>query len=973
MTLPLLEEGSALTHEDCPPYLHKQISQLHQGTWFVLANDTEVVKTEKGTRPGDGFADAIWSLVFAKWIHRIEDRLRSSGAYPPLLWNQEIGIRTSVGEMEIPYALVAWADDVVILGLDEDPEQLIAKLEFTCQIMVEELLTYGLLPNFNGGKTEAVVDPRGHGSTQVRRRIFTEGKGLLTIETPLPEQPPLKIVPRYKHLGGIITHGAKMRPEIAARAAQSLQAFNIYRNKVYSNPRIDIPTRFMVLQATALATLHYGSGTWSRLTANELKVWNTTHFTLYRKLLYKLFAFEDIRHMTDDEILVKVQQVHPTITLRLQRLHWYGSMLTRTCPNFWAITAYEKWWIQCVTDDLDWLFQQIVGYTWLPNPRDDLDAWHLYAIQFPNRWKKLLKRARLHAIWQHTVHFNVHRYHRKAFDLMVAAGAHLPKTFEVEVERAYYCFICRRSFDTYRAWAVHSFKLHQRINKWRRLQTGNVCLACAKQFPSEPRLIRHLQTVRKCADTVASQRLWVPPRPAFGSTVVSQQERGLLLSTWDYTDAPCLPETPGWTMTWQTRSFLQFCTTIQWTSLEALDDCLGHLQQHAVSAQEIDEIENALLMTDMAQEDTAAMQSVFSELRQQARPHGQTVSKQVPMRQCMDELRSASPPRWQQPERTPTRFRYVLHLYAGARRTGDLHTVIAELPSPDGFTFFPASLDVVLCPHRGDLLSESAQAFWINASLVGAVFAAIGGPPCESWSVARWNQTDEFPAPKPIRDGNDDICGIWALSTVRIRDLRQLDTANQLLLFMVILLITQSINGLCAIMEHPALPPLRNNVQPASIWLLPLIKYLTKHEHIHLLTIYQGFFDALSPKPTGLLIAAPVADPDILRRWMMKHQTRSTLPRALKMGRKADGTFHTAPLKRYPVPFCRAIGEVVHNVASIVTHVSAPDDEFVETFQELRQLYMDSKHDDDDGADYAPKEVPQKRNIIRCRTPSAVS
>ena len=96
----LLEEGSALTHQDCPPYLHRQISQLHQSTWFVLANDTEVVKTERGTRPGDGFADAIWSLVFARWIHRMEDRLRSSGAYPPLLWNQEIGVRASVGETE---------------------------------------------------------------------------------------------------------------------------------------------------------------------------------------------------------------------------------------------------------------------------------------------------------------------------------------------------------------------------------------------------------------------------------------------------------------------------------------------------------------------------------------------------------------------------------------------------------------------------------------------------------------------------------------------------------------------------------------------------------------------------------------------------------------------------------------------------------------------------------------------------------
>ena len=240
-----LLEGSALTQQGCPPYLHRQISQLHSATWFVLANDTEVVRTERGTRPGDGFADAIWSLAFARWIHRMEDRLRSSGAFPPLLWNQEVGIKTSVGETEIPYALVAWADDVVSLGLDEDPDQLIAKLEFTCQTMVEELLTYGLLPNFSGGKTEAVVDPRGAGSTQVRRHIFTEGKGLLPIETSLPDQPPLKIVPKYKHLGGIITHGAKMRPEIAARAA-----LRVYRPLQSTGTRSTVTHRLILLRGS---------------------------------------------------------------------------------------------------------------------------------------------------------------------------------------------------------------------------------------------------------------------------------------------------------------------------------------------------------------------------------------------------------------------------------------------------------------------------------------------------------------------------------------------------------------------------------------------------------------------------------------------------------------------------------------------------------------------------------------------------
>ena len=91
----MLEHGPALQHQDCPEYLHKQVTQLHDCTWFVLAGDTEVVKTERGTRPGDGFADTIWSLVFAKWIHRMEERLRATGCFPTTHVEQWSGIEHS--------------------------------------------------------------------------------------------------------------------------------------------------------------------------------------------------------------------------------------------------------------------------------------------------------------------------------------------------------------------------------------------------------------------------------------------------------------------------------------------------------------------------------------------------------------------------------------------------------------------------------------------------------------------------------------------------------------------------------------------------------------------------------------------------------------------------------------------------------------------------------------------------------------
>ena len=590
----LLEKGPSLSHYGCPNFLHSHVSSLHSSTWFVLANDSEAVKTERGTRPGDGFADAIWSLVFAKWIQRMEDRLQSTGAFPPLLWNQEIGIKTSTGPVEVQHALIAWADDVAILGRDEDPQVLIDKLRFACQTMVEELLTYGLIPNFKEGKTEAVVDPRGKGSTQLRRKIFTEGQNMLSIKTDLPDQPSLRLVPRYKHLGGLITHGAKMRPEIASRAAQATHAASIYRTKVYQNRLIDLPTRYLVLQTTSLATLHYGAGTWSRLTAQELKLWTTTHFSLYRKIFAKLYHHERIRHMSDDEVLSRLQEVHPHITLRLLRLAWYGNMLPRECPTFWALMAYEKWWIQQIHEDLHWLHQQLVGFTWLPPPDDDIDAWHLFAIQSPMRWKKILKRARLHAAWQHTVHYNVTRYHARATAFLHEAGAPIPLQEQLEVQRAHYCFACKKNFPTFRGWAVHSFRKHQRINKWRRLQQGNVCLACAKQFPSEARLIRHLKSVKSCADTVASQRLWVEPKPAFGSKMITQQEKQLLLDTWDYTDMPQLPTIPGWTMTIQTKNFLQYCTTVVWLSEDAEQRCFEQMAMYAVCEEELREIQEAL-------------------------------------------------------------------------------------------------------------------------------------------------------------------------------------------------------------------------------------------------------------------------------------------------------------------------------------------------------------------------------------------
>lgn len=56
------------------------------------------------------------------------------------------------------------------------------------------------------------------------------------------------------------------------------------------------------------------------------------------------------------------------------------------------------------------------------------------------------------------------------------------------------------------------------------------------------------------------------------------------------------------------------------------------------------------------------------------------------------------------PVRGHPRFYYVLHLFAGVKRKGDLHSYVASLSCPQGGLFFPVSLDVMLDPVKGDLL-----------------------------------------------------------------------------------------------------------------------------------------------------------------------------------------------------------------------------------------------------------------------------
>ena len=105
--------------------------------------------------------------------------------------------------------------------------------------------------------------------------------------------------------------------------------------------------------------------------------------------------------------------------------------------------------------------------------------------------------------------------------------------------------------------------------------------------------------------------------------------------------------------------------------------------------------------------------------------------------------------------------RIFLHVFSGRRREGDLQFFMEKLYDQlcaDGTTLCVVSLDLIIDQQWGNVRQETTQTFWLEGVRAGWVCGALCGPPCETWSQARFVDaaTDQQPlprhGPRPLRD-----------------------------------------------------------------------------------------------------------------------------------------------------------------------------------------------------------------------------
>ena len=742
-----------------------------------------------------------------------------------------------------------------------------------------------------------------------------------------------------------------MMPEIQHRLAQGRQICSDYRTKVFANKAVPLSHRLQVLRSTALTAALYNSACWPRLNQRESKVWVHGIMALYRIALQKTLHHLDIRHMTDTAVLGLCHAVHPLTELRLQRLRHYAQYVRRNYPLLWALQASEQQWKTQVEEDFRWLYDNIQGLTIHPHPNYDLPHWNAMILQQYGQWKGILKRVTTHAALQLRIQADVQTLHRRAFQLLEDFGVAPQLEEETHQDFHYRCFICDRVFTTYTGWAVHAFKSHGRTHPGRQLQTGRTCLSCAKVFNTPARLARHFRTVPRCANTVAAQGWDVPLQPGFGSQVTARDEEATMMQTWMQSNNATVEPGHAWAATSHAKALYSLCETADWgTEEDALQGIMDFLHQEPISHAELREVRERLLRQDV-ENGHIIMEALHSIENLAKTPVLET--QQVPSGVDSKTFMTNRLQLPQRVQRTPTAYRYVLHVFSGARREGDLHSALLQVVPPDGTTLFPISIDIVLSDTHCDLLDTKQQTQWLTWARQGAIHMAVGGPPCETWSVSRLRWYEDHEGPRPLRDGGRLQDHIWGLPQLRLREARQVRVANALLQFCILLFLAQVLSSGIAIIEHPDQPGQRGMLVPPSIWILPIMQFIQSASTVYPIHIKQGYWNAISPKPTLLLTTIPATSGAAILKCLEGFQVRDTLPPPLPMGRASKTTYNTAVLKRYPRALCRAIAELAGKFATSVPFSFGPDDAVNHVAQILRRIYMTTDDHMDDGNDFA--------------------
>ena len=869
--------------EGVSPHVERLIHDTMTGTFFTVEGIDTPVATHKGTRPGDPIGDLLFNLTMSRILAEMKEIVLESEVA------QWFGDPSQCTDFSVPpdlpaqgFADVSFVDDCAVAIHAEDLHQLQVVAQQVVSAMHVAARRRGLHLNYDAGKTEMLWHVQGRGSKQVKQRLMAEGQ--LIQWSSFGVDFALRVVQSYKHLGTWLQSGGCLLKEIQTRAHGAKAAWGSLSRQFFAKSYISTATKSKVFRSLALSRHMFNVHTWSAVKPAELDKWANSirqplcslAKTLTKGFPPRLFDVATLGGLVGLET--------PQDRLHAARLRYFARLIKQCPGSLWSLVWHSRHvsgtWGALLLESFAW-FCKFYGPNWQLTPEAPLDQWVL-AVRTDYAWKGKIKSALQkccryrqaraeHAVWQ------------KAFDRNFHHDAGIPEPVADADAIRWQCDQCDKWFASKKALATHS----QRVHGYRRLvrffAAGDTCPACCKLHHCRMRLCQHLTHSTACMDVLQA---CFPPMSDDQVEALDRFDDGVTAEL----------KKQGW---WRTKALLPACRVAGPLLPPAHgEDARAMLARWTARShtpgQAFTHLQGRKIEVEVAAPDHLIPQHhpvpgfVFQSEQGTLDGAGLFLREGLPALSMRMNLRTM----------------VFVHFFSGFRRSHDLHEILSHQVLPDGLQIFALSVDMCLQKVAGDLASDASLAFWRNQVLCGRVFGAGGGPPCETFTIARMFGQ----GPRQVRS-EEDLTGLPYLTA---REWRQVLIGTRLVQFIVDILYLLARTGGCGFCEHPQYPVWCADKAPCSIWTLAPIKKLRQLQCVSAVSFDQCVLQAPIRKPTTLILVR-LWDfrSEVLRAGRGGRCAHGRNAHEPLIGKDASGMFRTARAKVYPPRMNWALGQAV--------------------------------------------------------------
>eukprot|EP00435_Cladocopium_sp_Y103_P012767 s1935_g3.t1 len=473
------------------------LTDMFAASHFSMIGISDQVCTTRGTRPGDPVADIIFNMVFYLVMRDTREQFRSLTGLPWLGHPDPPADITRASSLPSSgFCDVSFVDDAAYCVHTDAPERLGPAMQCLASCLHDVARLRGLNINYTKGKTEAMMHLAGAGCRKVRTKLWHDQKGRVPVVTEHGTSD-LQVVHEYKHLGSYIQDFAVNTKDARFRVAQAKQAASQLQKSFFGKRNVSVHTKASIFQSLVGARHVYQAHTWSWITDDEVSQWNaglrTNIAQIVRSEIRPIPAFK----FSVEHLYAFAHLNAPRDLLHANRLRYFARVISKAPTLLWQLlyhTSVPKAWPKLLVESFAWLRKHSARV--IPELTDFADICGFVSLH--QRWNGIIKAAlksclSFYAADAKGLLWNLRMEH------FVQHWSDFTPPSAVTMGCAWQCGLCDMRFDSKRALAMHSRKVHQ-YRRWQKYFALDVdCLACGKRYFARSRLMSHLTTSHHCA------------------------------------------------------------------------------------------------------------------------------------------------------------------------------------------------------------------------------------------------------------------------------------------------------------------------------------------------------------------------------------------------------------------------------------------------------------------------------------------